>query len=123
MSDEAAEMERLLDGFWPYRKTTTTYRQVPSAPVDRTEILNQISDMAHREDEQGDRGTVSGSLYCGDHDHYAFLGDIFTLFSHANVLQRDMYPSAPKCEAEIIALTSQLSHAPAARSSHTTSRW
>ncbi len=110
MSDEAAEMERLLDGFWPYRKTTTTYRQIPSSPVERTEILNQIADMAHREDEQGDRGTVSGSLYCGDHDHYAFLGDIFTLFSHANVLQRDMYPSATKFEAEIIAMTSDLLH-------------
>ena len=96
MSEQAAEMERLLDGFWPYRKTTTTYSEIPAEPVDRTAILNQIADMARREDEQGDRGTVSGSLYSGDHDHYAFLGDIFTLFSHANVLQRDMYPSATK---------------------------
>ena len=110
MSDQAAEMERLLDGFWPYRNTTKTYREIPAEPIDRTDILNQIADMAHREDEQGDRGTVSGSLYCGDHDHYAFLGDIFTLFSHANVLQRDMYPSATKFEAEIIAMTSGLLH-------------
>ena len=66
--------------------------------------------MAHREDAQGDKGTVSGSLYCGDHDHYAFLGDVFSLFSHANVLQRDMYPSATKFEAEIIAMTSDLLH-------------
>ncbi len=110
MSEQAAEMERLLDGFWPYRKTTTTYSEIPAEPVDRTAILNQIADMARREDEQGDRGTVSGSLYSGDHDHYAFLGDIFTLFSHANVLQRDMYPSATKFEAEIIAMTSSLLH-------------
>ena len=66
--------------------------------------------MAHAEDAQGDKGTVSGSLYCGDHDHYAFLGEVFNLFSHANVLQRDMYPSATKFEGEIIAMTSDLLH-------------
>jgi glutamate/tyrosine decarboxylase-like PLP-dependent enzyme len=78
--------------------------------VGRELIASQIADMARREDEQGDKGTVSGSLYCGDHDHYAFLGDIFSLYSHANVLQRDMYPSATKFEGEIIAMTSDLLH-------------
>jgi glutamate/tyrosine decarboxylase-like PLP-dependent enzyme len=53
---------------------------------------------------------VSGSLYCGDHDHYHFLGEVFDQFSHANVLQRDMYPSATKFEGEIIAMTSDLLH-------------
>jgi glutamate/tyrosine decarboxylase-like PLP-dependent enzyme len=104
------DFEKILDGFWPYRKETTTYREVPPEPVDRVSILESISGMAHREDAQGDEGTVSGSLYCGDHDHYAFLGDVFTLFSHANVLQRDMYPSATKFEGEIIAMTSDLLH-------------
>jgi sphinganine-1-phosphate aldolase len=106
------DFEKILDGFWPYRKETTTYREVPPEPVDRVSILESISGMAHREDAQGDEGTVSGSLYCGDHDHYAFLGDVFTLFSHANVLQRDMYPSATKFEGEIIAMTAQLLHGP-----------
>ena len=110
MSDNDPGLDAMLDGFWPYRKTTTAYRAIPSAPVDRAEIQQQIADMAHREDEQGDKGTVSGSLYCGDHDHYAFLGEVFSLFSHANVLQRDMYPSATKFEAEIIAMTSDLLH-------------
>ena len=53
---------------------------------------------------------MSGSLYCGDHDHYHFLGEVFDLFSHANVLQRDMYPSATKFEGEIIAMTSSMLH-------------
>ncbi len=110
MSDNDPGLDAMLDGFWPYRKTTTAYRAIPSAPVDRAEIQQQIADMAHREDEQGDKGTVSGSLYCGDHDHYAFLGEVFSLFSHANVLQRDMYPSATKFEGEIIAMTSDLLH-------------
>ena len=107
---ETDDFEKILDGFWPYRRSTTTYRTVPAAPVDRVEILESIADMAHREDAVGDEGQVSGSLYCGDHDHYAFLGDVFTLFSHANVLQRDMYPSATKFEGEIISMTSDLLH-------------
>ena len=109
MSDDGG-LDAMLDGFWPYRKTTQSHRTVPAEPVDRAQILAEITDMAHREDAQGDKGTVSGSLYCGDHDHYAFLGEVFCLFSHANVLQRDMYPSATKFEAEIIAMTSDLLH-------------
>ena len=109
MSDDGG-LDAMLDGFWPYRKTTQSYRTVPAEPVDRAQILAEITDMAHREDAQGDKGTVSGSLYCGDHDHYGFLGEVFSLYSHANVLQRDMYPSATKFEAEIIAMTSDLLH-------------
>jgi glutamate/tyrosine decarboxylase-like PLP-dependent enzyme len=108
MSDDG--FEKILDGFYPYRKTTRSHRTVPSEPVDRAAILAEIAGMAHAEDAQGDLGTVSGSLYCGDHDHYAFLGEVFDLYSHANVLQRDMYPSATKFEGEIIAMTSDLLH-------------
>jgi glutamate/tyrosine decarboxylase-like PLP-dependent enzyme len=109
MSDDSG-FEEILDGFWPYRKTTEAHRTVPPEPLDRGQIYAEIAEMAHTEDAQGDKGTVSGSLYCGDHDHYAFLGEVFNLFSHANVLQRDMYPSATKFEGEIIAMTSDLLH-------------
>jgi glutamate/tyrosine decarboxylase-like PLP-dependent enzyme len=52
-------------------------------------------------------------MYCGDHDHYAFLNEAFGLFAHVNVLQRDLCPSATKFEAEIIAMTLDLLHAEA----------
>jgi sphinganine-1-phosphate aldolase len=103
-------LEKMLGELYPYGKTTTTYRRVPAEPVDRAAILAEIAGMAHTEDARGDKGTVSGSLYCGDHDHYRFLGEVFNLYSHANVLQRDMYPSATKFEGEIVAMTSDLLH-------------
>jgi len=103
-------LQQIIGDLYPYGPTTTTYRSVPAEPVDRAAILAEITGMAHAEDERGDKGTVSGSLYCGDHDHYHFLGDVFDLYSHANVLQRDMYPSATKFEGEIIAMTSALLH-------------
>lgn len=108
MADDG--LNEIIGDLYPYRSTSTTYRRVPAEPVDRAAILAEITGMAHGEDERGDKGTVSGSLYCGDHDHYRFLGEVFDLYSHANVLQRDMYPSATKFEGEIIAMTSDLLH-------------
>ena len=66
--------------------------------------------MSTEEDRKGDTGRVSGSIYSGDHDHYAFLTEAFGFYAHANVLQRDMYPSATKMEAEIIAMTADMLH-------------
>ena len=105
MSDDA-----FVDGFWPYRKDGANYRSIPDQPVDRAEVLAEIHRMAQAEDQMGDEGRVSGSLYSGDHDHYRFLGEVFSEFSHANVLQRDMYPSATKFEGEIIAMARDLFH-------------
>ena len=49
--------------------------------------------MARREDRAWEGGKCSGTMYCGDHDHYDFLNEAFGLFAHVNVLQRDMCPS------------------------------
>ena len=108
MSDTG--LEQIVGDLYPYRSTTETYRRVPAEPVDRSAILEEVAEMARSEDALGDKGTVSGSLYAGDHAHYHFLGEVFDLYSHANVLQRDMYPSATKFEGEIIAMTSDLLH-------------
>lgn len=103
-----------LDGFYPYRTQGANYRRVPDQPRDRAEILAAITAMATAEDAAGDTGRVSGSLYSGDHEHYAYLGEVFSRFSHANVLQRDMYPSATKFEGEIVAMVLDLLHGDAA---------
>ena len=99
-----------LDGFYPYRKQGANYRRIPEEPRDRAEVLAAIAAMATAEDATGDQGRVSGSLYSGAHEHYAYLGEVFSRFSHANVLQRDMYPSATKFEGEIIAMVLDLLH-------------
>ena len=102
------DLERMLDDLFPYRRTTETYRRVPDHGASREEILTEIATMAKAEDATGDAGRVSGSLYSGDHQHYHFLAQVFEHFAHANVLQRDMYPSATKFEGEIIAMAADL---------------
>jgi glutamate/tyrosine decarboxylase-like PLP-dependent enzyme len=69
--------------------------------------------MATEEDATWESGKCSGTMYCGDHDHYRFMNEAFGLFAHVNVLQRDMCPSATKFEAEIIAMTLDLLRADA----------
>jgi sphinganine-1-phosphate aldolase len=70
--------------------------------------------MATEEDVSWEGGKVSGTMYCGDHDHYNFMNQAFGLFAHVNVLQRDICPSATKFESEIIAMTLDLHHGEAA---------
>jgi sphinganine-1-phosphate aldolase len=91
----------LID-FYPYRNRFQTYHRLEPEGRDRQSIVNELATMAAEEDRMADRGRVSGWIYYGGHDHYAFLTEAFRLFAHANVLQRDMYPSATKLEAEIV---------------------
>lgn len=105
----SADDGALID-FYPYRRRFKTYERLPAEGRDRKSILDELARMAAEEDRIGDAGHVSGSIYHGDHDHYAFLTEVFRLFAHANVLQRDMYPSATKLEAEIVAMTASMLH-------------
>ncbi|HEV2686199.1 MAG TPA: aspartate aminotransferase family protein, partial [Actinomycetota bacterium] len=100
----------LID-FYPYRKRFKTYPRLEAEGRDPQSILDELAAMASEEDGIADRGRVSGSIYHGGHDHYRFLTEAFRLFAHANVLQRDMYPSATKLEAEIVAMTASMLHA------------
>src|SRR6516225_3675353 len=106
----SADEEASLIDFYPYRDRYRTYHRLEPEGRDRQSILDELATMAAEEDRIGDAGRVSGSIYHGDHDHYAFLTEVFRLFAHANVLQRDMYPSATKLEAEIVAMTASMLH-------------
>lgn len=110
MSSDNDEPAQLID-FYPYRDRFKTYHRLERDGRDRQSILDELATMAREEDRIGDAGRVSGSIYHGDHDHYAFLTRAFSLFAHSNVLQRDMYPSATKLEAEIVAMTASMLHA------------
>ena len=108
MSDDP--VEQFLDDLYPYRNETETFRQIPETGRPARDVLAEVRSFARREDAMGDEGRVSGSLYSGDHAHYAVLAEVFEEFAHVNVLQRDMYPSATKFEAEVIAMVADMLH-------------
>ena len=101
----------------PYADRVPVHRTLPEQGLPRDEVLGILRSMASDEDATWETGKCSGTMYCGDHDHYDFLNEAFSLFSHVNVLQRDMCPSATRFESEIIAMTLDLLHAEAVEGS------
>jgi glutamate/tyrosine decarboxylase-like PLP-dependent enzyme len=102
-------------GTFPYQDRFPVNRELPDHGRPRDEVLAELQAMARDEDAFWETGRCSGTMYCGDHEHYDFMNEAFGLFAHVNVLQRDMCPSATKFEAEIIAMALDLFHAEAAR--------
>lgn len=105
-------MADLFDSY-PYAERFEVNRSLPEAGRSRDEILDELRLMAAEEDGVWETGKCSGTMYCGDRSHYAFLTEAFGLFAHQNALQRDMCPSATKFEGEIIAMVLDLMHADA----------
>jgi len=95
---------------YPYADRFAINRTLPEAGMSRDEVLAELHAMAKEEDAFWETGKCSGTMYCGDHEHYTFMNEAFGLFAHVNVLQRDMCPSATKFEAEIISMTLALQH-------------
>jgi len=105
---EASDVEEMIDAFFPYRRSYPTNRQIPHQGIAHEAVLRAIEEMSSREDRSARTGRVSGSIYHGGKEHFAFLAQVFERFAHANVLQRDMYPSASKFEGEIVAMSAAL---------------
>ncbi len=98
---------------YPYANSHDVLRGMPSEGRSRESIIAELAGFAHDEDKMWETGKCSGTMYCGDHTHYEFLGEAFDLFAHMNALQRDMCPSMTKFEGEIIAMTLDMLHADA----------
>lgn len=88
----------------PYADKFAVNRVLPEHGRPREEVLAELTAMAAAEDAFWETGKCSGTMYCGDHEHYDFLTEAFGKFAHVNALQRDMCPSMTKIEGEIIAM-------------------
>ncbi len=96
---------------YPYADRYPVNRTLPEEGRPRDEILAELAAIAREEDAMWESGKCSGTMYCGDHDHYRFLTEVFGNYAHVNALQRDMCPSATRFEGEIIAMALDLFHA------------
>ena len=94
-----------MSSTYPYADRYPVNSVMPDTGRDRAEILDELGDLARSEDSVWETGQCSGTMYCGDHDHYAFMAEAFERFAHVNALQRDMCPSTTRFEGEIIAMT------------------
>lgn len=102
-----------MSSTYPYADRFPVNRTMPEQGRDPEQLLAELRQMATEEDATWETGKISGSYYCGDHDHYAVVNQAFALFGHVNALQRDVCPSGTKFEGEIIAMTLDMFHADA----------
>src|SRR5581483_1967584 len=96
---------------YPYAERYGVNRSIPDHGRPRGEVLAELEAMAHEEDAFWETGKCSGTMYCGDHEHYDFMTQAAGLYAHVNALQRDMCPSQTRFEGEIIAMTLDMLHA------------
>lgn len=104
-----------MSSIYPYADRFPVNSTMPPTGRDRGEIIAELRELAGAEDAVWEQGHCSGTMYCGDHDHYGFMAEAFELFAHVNALQRDICPSATRFEGEIIAMTLDMLNADAAR--------
>ncbi len=104
------DVEKLLRALYPYADRYGVIRSFPEEGLDEATILAQMKEMSSAEDKRWENGKCSGTMYCGDHEHYEFLNECYAQFSHVNALQRDICPSMNRFESEIIAMALDMLH-------------
>ena len=106
-----AEYDSLLAGLRdeikPYRDARS-FTHIPEAGLAHDEILAEMESLSAREEGAWRDGMVSGAVYHGDPEHLAFLDRVLSINSQVNPLHSDIWPSAAKYEAEIVAMTAAM---------------
>lgn len=101
-------LEPVTGALRPYRGRFESFTALPETGLGREAVLELIEQMTQAERERWESGFVSGAVYHGDPEHIAFLNRVYALASQANPLHADLWPSATKFEAEIVAMTARL---------------
>lgn len=112
------DIEQLIRGLYPYADQYGVLKTMPDEPIDREEVLRQIESISDHENQNWQHGQCSGTMYCGDMEHYAFLNQVFGHYSHVNTLQRDICLSINRFESEIIAMTLDMLHGSEVKNHH-----
>ena len=81
---------------------------LPVVGIPGSEILQLMKIQTAKENVVWQTGHVSGAVYHGISDHQDLLNQAFGLYSIANPLHPDIWPSGMKFESEIIAMTASL---------------
>jgi sphinganine-1-phosphate aldolase len=107
-AEYAEVMVELESSAKPYKNKFTTFTQIPVEGREYADVLHEMESMRDQEESQWKDGFVSGAVYHGDQKHIDFLNQVYAINSQANPLHADVWPSATKFEAEIVAMTADM---------------
>jgi sphinganine-1-phosphate aldolase len=100
-----AELESSLK---PYKGELPTFDRLPAQGRSQEEVLRELEQLEAREHERWKEGRVSGAVYHGAEEHIDFVNRVYALHSQSNPLHADLWPSATKFEAEVVAMTASM---------------
>ncbi|MEW5940344.1 MAG: aminotransferase class V-fold PLP-dependent enzyme, partial [Chloroflexota bacterium] len=101
-------MDDLESSVKPYKDKFPAFTRLPETGRPRADILRDMQALRDREEATWKDGFVSGAVYHGDQEHIEFLNQVYALNSQSNPLHADVWPSATKFEAEIVAMTASM---------------
>ena len=110
-----ADMENDLH---PYDDLIPSFPALPETGLDAGEILAMMEKVQDKETARWSQGYASGAVYHGDPEHIAFMNRVYAMHSQMNPLHSDLWPSAAKYEAEIVAMTANMLNADKAQRLH-----
>jgi sphinganine-1-phosphate aldolase len=114
LEEEYAEVLRGLEPLLkPYRDLPAFHRLPPEGRSPEW-VFRHLEALAAREEPRWRKGYASGAVYHGGEPHVAFLNRVYALFSQANPLHPDLWPSVARMEAEIVSMTAHMLGADAA---------
>jgi len=108
VSDQADPMAELTHQLKPYRGKLPSFPELPAYGLARDDVLGLVERLAAAEEDRWQDGFASGAVYHGDRGHVAFLSRVYAAQSQSNPLHPDLWPSATKFEAEIVAMTAAM---------------
>lgn len=109
IEEKMESVNQTMDGLSnPYKGKYPSYTSLPHSGESYDKIKSLMEELANKEKSKWQDGFASGTVYHGKKDHIDFLNEIYALNSQANPLHSDIFPSATKYEAEIIAMTAKM---------------
>lgn len=102
------EYGRALDGIGGPKAGPLSFTSLPVRGAPPEELLSALAVQADEESAAWRNGFASGAVYHGDDRHLDLLNRAYALHSQANPLHVDLWPSAVRFDAEIVAMTADL---------------
>ncbi|GBD09568.1 putative sphingosine-1-phosphate lyase [Candidatus Thermoflexus japonica] len=106
-AEYAAVLQELKLILKPYQDLPT-FSRLPPEGESPDRVFQLLRTLAAREEARWRKGYASGAVYHGGDAHIAFLNRVYALFSQANPLHPDLWPSVARFEAEIVAMTARM---------------
>lgn len=99
----------------------TQYTALPASGWTAEQVRKELDKLGEMKHTQWEKGRVSGAVYHGGDELLDLQSEAFRRFGVSNPIHPDVFPAVRKMEAEVVAMTLGLFHAPESGAGVTTS--